>query len=43
MLRALKNVGYTGSVSIEVEFTDNPRRYMRQALEHVRLCEKGEY
>ena len=43
MLRALRNVGYGGTVSIEVEFTDNPGRYMRQALEHVRLCDKGEY
>ena len=43
MLRALKNVGYQGTVSIEVEFTDKPARYMRQALEHVRLCDQGEY
>lgn len=43
MLRALKNVGYQGSVSVEVEFTDNPKRYMRQALDHVKLCLAGEY
>jgi len=43
MLRALKNVGYTGTVSIEVEFTDNPKRYMKQALDHVRMCDSGEY
>jgi sugar phosphate isomerase/epimerase len=43
VLAALKAIGYTGNVSIEVEFTDNPRRYMRQALEHLRLCMAGEY
>lgn len=43
ILNALKNVGYEGSVSIEVEFTDNPKRYMKQALDHARLCEAGEY
>lgn len=42
-LRALKNVGYTGNISIEVEFTDNPRRYMKQALEHLKQCLAGEY
>lgn len=43
MLRALENVGYAGTVSIEVEFTDNPKRYMKQALDHVRMCDAGEY
>jgi len=43
ILGALKNIGYRGSVSIEVEFTDNPARYMRQALDHVRLCDAGEF
>ena len=43
ILRALRNVGYAGSASIEVEFTDNPARYMRQALDHVRLCDAGGY
>ncbi|MEA4889600.1 MAG: sugar phosphate isomerase/epimerase family protein [Clostridiaceae bacterium] len=38
VFRALRYVGYAGNVSVEVEFTDNPRRYMTQALEHVRLC-----
>lgn len=42
-LNTLKNIGYKGNCSIEVEFTDNPRRYVRQALEHVRLCMAGEY
>ncbi len=43
VIRALKNVGYNGNISIEVEFTDNPVRYMKQALDHLRLCMKGEY
>lgn len=42
-LAALRNVGYTGNLSIEVEFTDNPRRYMRQALDHLKLCLAGAY
>jgi len=43
MLGALRNVGYMGNVSIEVEFTDNPRRYMKQALDHLHLCMDGTY
>ena len=43
VLRALKNVGYKGNVSIEVEFTDNPKRYMRQAFEHLSECIAGTY
>ncbi len=43
VLKALKNVGYEGNLSIEVEFTNNPGRYMAQALGHIRLCMKGEY
>lgn len=43
VLRALDNVGYKGNVSIEVEFTDNPKRYMRQAYEHLRECMTGKY
>ncbi len=43
LLRALENVGYAGNISIEVEFTDNPRRYMKQALHHLRLCIDGAY
>lgn len=35
---ALTDIGYEGRCSVEVEFTDNPARYMRQALDHVRLC-----
>ncbi len=43
VIRALKNVGYKGNISIEVEFTDNPARYMKQALDHLRLCMDGSY
>ena len=43
VLRALRNVGYQGNVSIEVEFTDNPRRYMGQALNHLKLCMAESY
>jgi sugar phosphate isomerase/epimerase len=43
VLKALKNVGYEGNLSIEVEFTNNPGRYMAQALGHIRLCMNGEY
>jgi sugar phosphate isomerase/epimerase len=35
---ALADVGYEGRCSVEVEFTDNPARYMKQALDHARLC-----
>ena len=42
-LAALRHVGYGGNLSIEVEFTDNPRRYMKQALDHIRLCLAGAY
>lgn len=42
-LRALKNVGYTGNISVEVEFTDNPKRYMKQALDHLKQCIDGTY
>ncbi|MCL2775824.1 MAG: sugar phosphate isomerase/epimerase [Oscillospiraceae bacterium] len=43
VLRALRNVGYKGNVSIEVEFTANPKRYMRQAFNHLRECMDGIY
>lgn len=43
VLKALRNVGYQDNVSIEVEFTNNPRRYMRQALDHLKQCIAGEY
>ena len=38
VVRALRSVGYKGNISIEVEFTANPMRYMKQALEHLREC-----
>lgn len=43
VLAALGHVGYQGHASVEVEFTDNPARYMRQALEHLRMCAMGAY
>ena len=43
VIRALRDVGYAGNISIEVEFTDNPRRYMKQAIEHLRQCLDGTY
>jgi sugar phosphate isomerase/epimerase len=43
ILKALKYVGYTSNISIEVEFTDNPKRYMKQALDHTQLCVQGQY
>ena len=43
VIRALKNVGYKGNISIEVEFTANPKRYMRQAFEHLSECIAGTY
>ena len=32
VIQALKNVGYDGNLSVELEFTDNPRRYNKQAM-----------
>lgn len=43
VIQALKNVGYQGNLAVELEFTDNPRRYNKQALEHLKLCVAGEY
>ena len=43
VIRALRDIGYGGNISIEVEFTDAPRRYMKQALDHLKLCLAGEY
>ncbi len=37
-----RDVGYQGRASVEVEFTDNPSRYMKQALDHVRLLRSGQ-
>ena len=33
---ALSSVGYSGNASIEVEFTDDPKRYMKQGLDYIR-------
>lgn len=42
VLRALKNVGYTGNISVEVEFTTNPAEYMRIGIEYLkRLAAEG--
>lgn len=43
VLNALYNVGYKKNISIEVEFTNNPKRYMRQALDHLKLCMEEKY
>lgn len=43
VIGALKDVGYQGNLTVELEFTDNPRRYNRQALEHLRQCLDGTY
>ncbi len=42
-LTALRQIGYTGNLSVEVEFTDNPKRYMKQAIDHIRMCMDGTY
>jgi D-psicose/D-tagatose/L-ribulose 3-epimerase len=41
VLRALNNVGYKGNISIEVEFTNNPKRFMKQAFDHLCECIAG--
>jgi len=43
VIGALRDVGYDGNLTVELEFTDNPRRYNKQALDHLKLCVKGEY
>ena len=43
VIGALRDVGYDGNLTVELEFTDNPRRYNKQALDHLRLCLAGEY
>ncbi|MDR3119856.1 MAG: sugar phosphate isomerase/epimerase [Clostridiales bacterium] len=43
VIGALKDVGYKGNLTVELEFTDNPRRYNKQALDHLKLCLAGEY
>ncbi len=43
IIETLKNVGYKGNLTVELEFTNNPRRYNMQALEHLKHCTAGEY
>lgn len=43
VIGALRQVGYEGNLTVELEFTDDPARYNRQALEHIRLCLEGRY
>ena len=43
VINALKKVGYDGNLTVELEFTDNPARYNKQALDHLKLCLAGEY
>lgn len=43
VIGALQDVGYQGNLTVELEFTDNPARYNKQALAHICLCLKGQY
>lgn len=43
VIDALRHVGYDGIISVEVEFTHNPRRYNQQAKEHLEKILKGLY
>ncbi|GHV03339.1 hypothetical protein FACS189485_06240 [Spirochaetia bacterium] len=43
VIQALRNVGYDGNLTVELEFTDNPYRYNKQAHDHIKLCMAGEY
>ena len=43
VIKALKESGFDGVLSIEVEFTNNPRRYVKQAKEHLEQVLAGEY
>jgi sugar phosphate isomerase/epimerase len=43
VIQALRNVGYIGNLTVELEFTDNPYRYNKQAYDHIKLCLAGEY
>lgn len=43
VIGALRDVGYKGNLTVELEFTNNPRRYNKQALDHLKLCASGEY
>lgn len=41
VLRALKNVGYNGNISIEVEFSTDPEANMRQGLDYMKMIAKS--
>jgi sugar phosphate isomerase/epimerase len=43
VVKALKANGFDGVLSIEVEFTTSPRRYVKQAREHMLQVLAGEY
>ena len=43
VIKALRNTGYDGNLTVELEFTDNPYRYNKQAYDHIKLCMAGEY
>ena len=43
VIHALRLEGYEGNLTVELEFTDNPRRYNKQAYDHIKMCLAGEY
>ena len=43
MLKALKNVGYNGNISVEVEFSTDPQTYMKQGLDYMKMIAKQVY
>lgn len=43
LIETLRKLGYQGNLTVELEFTDNPRRYNKQAYDHLKLCLAGEY
>lgn len=36
VLKALRNVGYQGNISVEVEFSTNPKEYMKIGLDYIK-------
>ena len=43
VVKALRQTGFDGVLSVEVEFTNNPRRFVRQAKEHLEQVLRDEY
>lgn len=43
LIDTLRAMGYRGNLTVELEFTDNPRRYNKQAYDHLKLCLAGAY